>query len=383
MRVLGVILMAVLLTGLGPPARAEIRLISHTPYRPAAAERLLIRSKAMGGDFIVVITPPGEVIMGGAQPASARPAPEKLPVIYALDGGYGVAGPLAQLAASAAVIRPAYVVSISYPDDQPDRRNTDFLHAAVTEGGATFGGGGARMEAFLVHELRPFLEARYPFDPTRAVLLGHSFGGLFAANVLAHEPHAFAGYIIGSASAWRDPDLTARLAAVAGKGAGRRVVVASGADEGAQMSQATTAIAAALSGPASTFAVQKTLFAGEGHLSSYAPLVRAGLAWTLSPTARTAITVPPERLARLAGVYAYPDGRRITITLKDGALYAALTGLPGETVLLAETPARFFIPGGYDVTFTFEGPESAPAAAVSVLMNGSPSRAPRVEAATT
>src|SRR6185437_4614466 len=84
-------------------------------------------------------------------------------------------------------------------------------------------GGGAAFEAFLLEDLKPFIEAHYPADPRRSVLFGHSAGGLFAANVFADRPDAFYGYVIGSASAWADPSLFARLAAAAGKAHGQHV----------------------------------------------------------------------------------------------------------------------------------------------------------------
>jgi predicted alpha/beta superfamily hydrolase len=375
----GVAILAVigLLAGWPEPSDAQVRLVSQHPYAPQGAERLVVHSTATGGDYVVVISPPGALIMAGPPQPSQPSSKGRQPAIYALDGGYGVAGPLAQVLAGAGTMQPAYVVSISYPPGEDGRRNTEFLHRPVTENGQTYGGGGAGLEAFLIRELRPYLEKRYPLDPAKAILLGHSFGGLFAANVLADAPQSFAGYAIGSASAWRDPQLLSRLAAAAPLGQGRRVLVAAGDTEDARMREAVSQIAAALSAPGSTFAVQKKLFPGEGHLSSYPPLAQAAYAWTLFPTARTAVAVSADRLQRLIGVYVYPDGRKLTATRRDDGLHVGMTGIPGDTVVLAESPRRFFIPGGYDVTFEFIGDDHAPPKEVIVRMNGAESRALR------
>ena len=65
------------------------------------------------------------------------------------------------------------------------------------------------------------------------MLFGHSFGGLFAANVFAERPDAFYGYIIGSASAWADPALIGRVAAAAPKAHGQHIYLSVGEKEGA------------------------------------------------------------------------------------------------------------------------------------------------------
>ena len=64
-------------------------------------------------------------------------------------------------------------------------------------------------------------------------------------------------------------------------------------------------------------------------------------------------------------------------TRKQATLFAQLTGLPGQTALLAETPRRFFVPGGFDVLMTFEGEAGRPANAVVVRFNGSETQAVR------
>jgi pimeloyl-ACP methyl ester carboxylesterase len=248
--------------------------------------------------------------------------------------------------------------------------------------GATVGGGGAAFEAFLIQDLRPFLEARYPLDPDKAILFGHSYGGLFAANVLAGAPTSFAGYIIASPSVFADRGVLARLPAAAAQGEGRRVYVAVG---GIEISDGITEdakrVAAVLGAPGSTLVTKLRVFDGETHISYYPQLVPAAFAWILPtgagapPVQPHAIAVNPEQLDRLVGVYALADGRAVTVTRQGAKLIAGMTGYPGGEVL-AETPTRFFAPG-LDVQMIFEAGASGAASAVVVRINGAEMRAVR------
>ncbi len=193
--------------------------------------------------------------------------------------------------------------------------------------------------------------------------------------MLADAPASFSGYVIASPSVFADRELLARLPAAVSKGLGRRVFVAvGGAETNNDMVADAERVAAILSAPASTFAVQMRVFAGETHISYYPQLVPAAFAWILplgpagQPVQRKAIAVTPEQLDRLVGVYALADGRVITVTRKVAALFAGMTGYPGGQVL-AETPTSFFAPG-LDVQMTFEVGATGPASAVVVRING-------------
>lgn len=362
---------------LAEPALAQptppVTTVSEAPHQPAGTQRLVVHSTRLGRDFILVVS----------APPAAVPIPQgqKLPAVYALDGGYSIVGPVAQMMTWAFAASPAYVVAISYPDDQRAKRDTDLLHRTTTRDGQTVGGGGAAFQAFLMQDLRPYLEARYPLDPGKAILFGHSYGGLFAATMLAEAPQSFAGYIIASPSASPDPGIATRVAAAAAKGEGRRVYVGAGALETANDMVANAGrIADALSAPGSTFKTAKHVFEGGNHISYYPRLVPEALAWVLptsaaAPVTRKAIAVSPDALERLVGVYAIGGGRVITVTRKDAALIVGMTGYPGGEVL-AETPTRFFVQG-LDVTVTFEGPADGLATAVVVRISGADIRGVR------
>ncbi len=209
------VLASIVVTSTFAETTPKLTVISESDHPAVNARRFVVHSALVGRDFVVIVSPPpifASWVSADLKEAGSKQLGQKLPAIYALDAGYGVAGPIAQMMVGVGTMSPAYVVSVGYSEGQANWQRTDLLYRPVTEGGVTYGGGGASFQAFLTQELRPFLEAKYPLDPTKAILFGHSFGGLFAANVLAHTPDAFDGYAIGSPSVWIDPQVLAALA---------------------------------------------------------------------------------------------------------------------------------------------------------------------------
>ena len=103
------------------------------------------------------------------------------------------------------------------------------------------------------------------------------------------------------------------------------------------------------------------------------------ISWMLPPAGagRASVAVRPEALDQVVGSYQLPDNRIVTIRREGATLFARVTGLPGETELLAESSRRFFLPGGFDVLYTFEGAADSQATALRVRVNGTESRATR------
>ena len=247
---------------------ADLQVVSQGPVPAAGGQRFVVHSQRIGRDFVVDVD--------GPAPSAGR----KTPAIYALDGGYGVAIPEAAMLAWTGAMQPALVVTVAATGDVGNLRLVDMLYAPATIAGKATGGGGEAFEAFLLEELRPFIEARFSADPDRAILFGHSVGGLFAANLLARKPQAFNGYLIASPSVWVDPAVVERVKAAAGAPDKQRVFVAVGGGEEPVMLQGAAQLAGAL---APGFLVQAMAYAGEGHLTYYPLLVANAFPWLLPP----------------------------------------------------------------------------------------------------
>ena len=321
-----------------------VTVVSEANITQQGATRIVIHSERLGRDYeLRVQLPSAKVFLPG----------QKLATIYALDGGYGFAGPGGVALGDRATMAPAIVVSLRYAPGQPSPRDQDFAHHAFTVDGETRGGGGAAFEAFLLQDLRPFIEARYPADPAGSVLFGHSMGGVFAANVFADNPDAFAGYIIGSVVVPRDPGLTDRVAKATSRAHGQRVFLAVGGAEDRttlekrSMAQGFAALAKAFKAPGVT--LQARSYPGENHLSYYPNLTLDGFRFVLPPI--VPVDLPYETLSQTAlehyvGAYGLPDGR--TLNVKPGF----------ENVLSLQVdsaPLVYMLPNGKDRFYVFTG----------------------------
>ena len=348
-----VLAMGIAFTACGAAKAEPLKVTSESPPLPPGYTRLVVHSDRIGRDFAVTVNTPGAVVFLPGQ---------KLPVIYALDGGYGLAGPQGVLLSNTSVMEPAIVVSVGYLPGQAQFRNTDLLHNKLTQEKVTIGGGGAAFEAFLLEDLKPFIEAKYPADPARSVLFGHSFGGLFAANVFADRPDAFYGYIIGSASAWADPALIPRVAAAAPKAHGQHIYLAVGEKEGAgkpggatTMTDAYGGLLKALKGQPGVI-LKAQLYKGETHLSYYPRLVTDGFPSVLPPAMALGAfqaKLSAATMAKDLGDYRLPDGRSFSITAdKDGYVYGHVAGFP-PIGLQQNGPDRFYAAAA-DANITFD-----------------------------
>jgi predicted alpha/beta superfamily hydrolase len=177
---------------------------------------------------------------------------------------------------------PAYVVAVSTADPGADR-NRDFVHERLGQGQDAWGGGGAAYESFLTGELRPFIEARYAVDPARAVLFGHSLGGLFAATVLVRHPRAFSAYLIASPSIWATPGLIEEVRRMPPASGGARVFIGYGDGEAPETIGPMRQFAQALAAPRAGLNLREQAFEGQNHLSSFLLEAPAGLPFLLPP----------------------------------------------------------------------------------------------------
>lgn len=117
-------------------------------------------------------------------PPAYAPATEKLPVIYALDGGIDNPDHFSTMVNELENQR-ARVILVGIGGF--DRRAADFRLP-----------GAADYLSFLTRELIPAVEAQYPVDTSRRTLDGWSFGGFFTIYAMLHDrpaPRVFANFI--------------------------------------------------------------------------------------------------------------------------------------------------------------------------------------------
>jgi predicted alpha/beta superfamily hydrolase len=190
------------------PAGAQALRLSEP--RPGArawySEEYLFHSRLLGRDYLIQVAHPPQPVKG------------KAAAIYLLDG-HVLFGTVANVALFGGMgdLQQAYVIGIDEPSGDMAKhgqaRDRDYSHVKLPplpDGSSTPTGEGEAFQRFLLEELRPAIEARYPVDPARAILGGYSLGGLFAAHMLMHDPEGFAGYAIASPSLWAEPQLLDR-----------------------------------------------------------------------------------------------------------------------------------------------------------------------------
>ncbi|MEY4728513.1 MAG: hypothetical protein RLZZ390_1037 [Bacteroidota bacterium] len=133
----------------------------------------------------------------------------RYPVMYVLDGNthfLSVAGMVDQLSDQAgnAVLPKMIVVCILNTN-----RTRDLTPYPVKASGflpeemAKETGGGDQFAKCIKEEVFPYIASHYPVTAYRA-LVGHSFGGIFALNVLAKHSDMFEDYIVIDPSTWYD-----------------------------------------------------------------------------------------------------------------------------------------------------------------------------------
>jgi predicted alpha/beta superfamily hydrolase len=352
-------------------ATEPLKIVSEGPASQSRAVQLIVRSEHVGREFQIQITEPHTPPILPGQTA---------PAIYVLDGGYDLAGPTGWLLGGAGTMAPAYIITIDYPPDSPSTRRRDMLFGPASrfDGTVAEGGGGEAFRAFLLEELKPLMEARYPLDPKAAVLFGHSLSGIFTANMLAERPEAFSGYLIASPSVWADPGVIERLKTAPPRAPGRRVFVAWGAAEDADMVDGGQKVAAALSGAPELLALKSRAFEGEQHISYYPLVMSAALPFLLprvAPIKRPApIVLTRAQTQRYFGTYSLSDGRKVTISEDEDGLLLEIDGAEAANIH-AEALDRFFI-RGVDAQINFE-PGAAPPRWIRIYVNGIEARALR------
>jgi len=133
-------------------------------------------------------------------PDSYHESQQTYPVVYLLDGDahyYHVAG-AAQFMANNNLMPEVIVVAVP---NGVMTRSRDLTPPSEVAAEDRAGGGADRFLDFLTQELAPWVRQRYrtaSFD----ILIGHSFGGLFAMHALHTRPESFAAYLALDPSLW-------------------------------------------------------------------------------------------------------------------------------------------------------------------------------------
>jgi len=271
----------------GAPSRAQSPPDEPAPATLWYSEQFVLHSKYVGRDFLIQVARP------------ANPVPGKTPALFLLDGNasFGLAAPMLGLDSYGGTFEPAFVIGVGYPvrtkAEWEKWRQIDLTYAPLPamQGKTTppgSSGGGAAFQRFLTEELRPLIQARYHTDPHRAVLAGHSFGGLFAAHVLMNDPGAFDAYLIGSPSIWAEPSLLAEAKTFVAP-VKTRVFLGVGADETLlynddfRMVGNVGTLAALLGGHPANVDLRLEIFPGEGHVSSIPVLLEHGFRFLFPP----------------------------------------------------------------------------------------------------
>lgn len=221
-----------------------------------------------------------------------KPASEDgYPILYALDGNayFGSLSEAMRMQSRHPLgLEPGMVVGIGYDSDEPfvaDRRFYDFTTLAHADSMRPDGtpwpetGGAEAFLRFIVGELQPLIEARYPVNAKRRALFGHSLGGLFALFALKRLPGAFHTYIAGSPSIWWNKQAIMReycewLPALEQEAVQARVVFSIGGEEKAGMIEDARHMHELLHSYAEKgFHSSYDLIEGEGHVSVIHPMI--------------------------------------------------------------------------------------------------------------
>jgi predicted alpha/beta superfamily hydrolase len=136
-------------------------------------------------------------------PAGARRAPVPLIVLLDGDAHFHHTTGIVRFLADQGRMPPAIVVAVPNTTDRTRDLTPPVVDSAALSAVFPSAGGADRMLRFLGEELIPEVEREYGASPFR-VLIGHSFGGLFAAHALVARPDLFQGYIAISPSLWWD-----------------------------------------------------------------------------------------------------------------------------------------------------------------------------------
>jgi predicted alpha/beta superfamily hydrolase len=131
------------------------------------------------------------------------------PVLYVLDGAshfLSVSGLVNELAETSDSYTLPKMIVVFIKNTKRTRDLTPYpisKSKILPEESLKFTGGAENFTACIQNEIIPHIESKYRVSPYRA-LIGHSFGGIFALNILANHKELFDDYIVIDPSTWYD-----------------------------------------------------------------------------------------------------------------------------------------------------------------------------------
>ena len=180
--------------GTQPPPSATAQRGQGSPYEILGTQVWDVPDPVSGRDYQVFVALP---------PSYADEPDRRYPVLYVTDADY--AFPLLRqitrrVNLNEPMIEEFILVGLSYAVGEGGMasRTRDYTPVAINDRT----GGGAAYQTYLKSQVLPFIEDRFRANPSRRILLGHSYGGLLGAQIMFSEPTLFDGYILGSPSFW-------------------------------------------------------------------------------------------------------------------------------------------------------------------------------------
>lgn len=149
-----------------------------------------------------------------SKPTGYEEESERYPVLYVLDAESNFQFTAAIVRFLADNDRIPGIIVVGIDSGSVARRTHDLTPPTKNETENRFSphnGGADQFLAFMSGELLPYVEHNYRTRPYR-ILVGHSFGGLFALHTLASKPNLFNAYIaIDPTAGWNNGEEISRL----------------------------------------------------------------------------------------------------------------------------------------------------------------------------
>jgi uncharacterized protein len=192
--------------------------VTAQPVTVLGSEMHLLASKITGKQYRIAISLPLGYTKSPGDSWPFDNTPAQWPVVYVLDGNWysGMVTDIIRPMSWCGSTTDAIVVGIGYPEaDDPKeafresftRRDYDLTPVRDADVEKSMqaahkrpvpNGGSAEFLGFIMEQLVPFLEKDYHADPSRRILVGHSYGGLFALFAMFEAPDLFKTLIVGS-----------------------------------------------------------------------------------------------------------------------------------------------------------------------------------------